>query len=132
MASNVRTPPRFVPTLTTVIDSDGESRAAEPVVTPAPTAIAPAVDAKATGVAALSELEAFSIEEELLHRVLQRVDLSLEEKLSDAVSLAVQVQLDEMVPRLRSEIERVLRKLVVDALARELSESTGSAPISGG
>ena len=65
-----------------------------------------------------------------MHRVLQRVDLSLEERLTDAVSAAVQQQLDVMLPRLRSEIERVLRGLVVEALSRELSESTGSAPSS--
>lgn len=128
MASNLRTPPRFVPTLTAIIETDVQAQVAEPAS--APLTAAPA-ETKALGTGTLSEADAFSIEEELLHRVLQRVDASLEEQLSDAVSLAVQVQLDAMVPRLRAEIESVLRKLVVDALARELSESTGSAPISG-
>ena len=48
----------------------------------------------------------------LMHRVLQRVDLSLEARLSDAVSAAVQQQLDAMVPHLAHEIETVLRTLV--------------------
>ena len=65
-----------------------------------------------------------------MHRVLQRIDLSLEERLSDAVSAAVQQQLDAMVPHLRNEIEGVLRSLVVEALSKELSDNTGSVPAS--
>jgi len=76
----------------------------------------------------VSEEEAFRLEDQLLHRVLQRIDLSLEERLTDTVSAAVQSQLDAMLPRLRSEIETVLRSLVVEALAQELSENTGSTP----
>jgi hypothetical protein len=79
----------------------------------------------------LSQAEIVSLEEQLLHRVLQRVDLSLEERLSDTVSAAIQHQLDAMVPRLRNEIEAVLRALVIEAMAAELSENTGSTPASG-
>ena len=153
MNSGPRTPPRFVPTLTTVIDLsepppeltsgpsapveampviDAESASAsfegEPFVQAAPDAPAPAAR---PAFAALKDADAFRIEEELLHRVLQRIDLSLEERLTEAVSAAVQQQLDAMLPRLRGEIETVLRSLVVEALARELSENTGSAPGSG-
>jgi len=81
--------------------------------------------------AQLSQAEIVSLEEQLRHRVLQRVDLSLEERLSDTVSAAVQHQLDAMVPRLRNEIEAVLRALVIEAMAAELSENTGSTPASG-
>jgi hypothetical protein len=81
--------------------------------------------------AQFSQAEIVSLEEQLLHRVLQRVDLSLEERLSDTVSAAVQHQLDAMVPRLRNEIEAVLRALVIEAMAAELSENTGSTPASG-
>ncbi|VWX63268.1 conserved hypothetical protein [Burkholderiales bacterium 8X] len=75
-----------------------------------------------------SEAESFRLEEQLLHRVLQRVDASLEAQLSDTVAEAVQHQLDAMIPRLRSEIETVLRALVIEALASELSENPGSVP----
>lgn len=122
-----RIPPRFVPTLTTVFERP------EPVPHPlADDAPTPAIDlreAVALGpVARLSELESFALEEQLMHRVLQRIDASLEERLSDVVSAAVQVQLDAMVPRLRSEIEAVLRSLVVESLAQELGETPGSNP----
>ncbi|VTU29549.1 hypothetical protein H6CHR_03217 [Variovorax sp. PBL-H6] len=123
-----RTPPRFVPTLTTVLEVPGESvPASQP--TPEPAAIADPSQAVALGPQALlSDADAFRVEEQLLHRVLQRVDLALEERLSDTVSAAVQQQLDNMIPRLRDEIETVLRELVSQALAQELSDNTGSTP----
>jgi hypothetical protein len=130
MASTLRTPPRFVPTLTTVLEIPEE-----PVSAEAPGASTSQPD-PASAVALppsmqLSQAEIVSLEEQLLHRVLQRVDLSLEERLSDAVSAAVQHQLDAMVPRLRGEIEAVLRALVIESMAAELSENTGSTPASG-
>ena len=152
MASSSRTPPRFVPTLTAVVEIP-EAPPELPTAAPAvPVAAAPelstagnmiedlsfvplgrppasAVQAGADGPAMqISEEDAFRLEEELLHRVLQRVDLSLEERLTDTVSAAVQRQLDAMLPRLRSEIEGVLRAIVVEALAQELSETPGSTP----
>lgn len=131
MASNLRIPPRFVPTLTTVLEVSQEpaqALASEPVAPPPE----PAENTMALPPAEqLSQAEIVSLEEQLLHRVLQRVDLSLEERLSDAVSAAVQAQLDAMVPRLRDEIEGVLRALVIEAMAAELSENTGSSPASG-
>ena len=130
-----RTPPRFVPTLTTVLEAPEEGASpAEPTLGQADRAEprAPAIDPrKAVALnptERLSELESFALEEQLLHRVLQRVDLSLEDRLSDAVSAAVQVQLDAMVPRLRGEIEAVLRTLVTESLAHELREKPGSNP----
>lgn len=133
-----RTPPRFVPTLTAVVEVD------EPLAQVEAAPAAPAEPTKATtpaephaspaaqvAVPPQFEVEAFRFEEQLLHRVLQRIDLSLEERLTDAVSAAVQHQLDAMLPQLRAEIEQVLRALVVEALALELSENPGSAPTPG-
>ncbi len=145
MASTLRTPPRFVPTLTTVLEIPAEPVPVAETVRPlvpsigAPVSQPPPPD-PASAVAlppsvSLTPAEIVSLEEQLLHRVLQRVDLSLEERLSDAVSAAVQHQLDEMVPRLRGEIEAVLRALVIESMAAELcentGENTGSTPTSG-
>jgi hypothetical protein len=130
MASNLRTPPRFVPTLTTVLEVPPEPSAVEPEAAPA-TQPDPASAMALPPAMQLSQAEIVSLEEQLLHRVLQRVDLSLEERLSDTVSAAIQHQLDAMVPRLRNEIEAVLRALVIEAMAAELSENTGSTPASG-
>jgi len=138
-----RTPPRFVPTLTTVLELPAEpAPAAAPATSESSTA---AQEAEAEAAAAnaadpsaavalspqaqLSEAEAFNLEEQLLHRVLQRVDLSLEERVSDAVSAAVQLHLDAMIPGLRNEIESILRALISEALASELSDGNpGSTP----
>lgn len=130
MASNLRVPPRFVPTLTAVLDASTGPSLSEEVVertAPEPVFAAP-LDAVAIRPEERTEADTFLLEEHLLHRVLQRVDLNLEERLSDAVAAAVQQQLDEMVPRLRNEIEAVLRSLVIEALAQELSQNTGSVP----
>ena len=151
MASSSRTPPRFVPTLTAVVEIP-EAPPELPTAAPAPLPAVPELptagnmiedlsfvplrrspaSAAQAGAGApamqISEEDAFRLEEQLLHRVLQRVDLSLEERLTDTVSAAVQRQLDAMLPRLRSEIEGVLRAIVVEALAQELSETPGSTP----
>jgi hypothetical protein len=134
MTGSQRTPPRFVPTLTTVLEPLPEPVPAEappqqhPVPVPAPMAAEASAAIALDPQAQLSEAEAFRLEEQLMHRVLQRIDLSLEEQLSDVVSAAVQQQLDVLIPRLRDEIETVLRTLVSEALARELSDNTGSTP----
>ncbi len=99
-----RVPPKFVPTLTTVLQQPSADNApgVQPDVELAPpTSIAPFAPALADGgrpfaafqnreeeQAALSPDGAFQLEEALLHRVLQRVDLSLEARLTDAVSAA--------------------------------------------
>ncbi|WP_076997186.1 hypothetical protein [Variovorax sp. KK3] len=119
-----RKPPRFVPTLTAVLEE-------QPGQVPEAAPEAPAADlshAVALSPQALLDDESFGLEEQLLHRVLQRIDLSLEERLTDAVSAAVQQQLDNMIPKLRVEIEQALRALISEALARELSDNTGSTP----
>ncbi|RZI74221.1 MAG: hypothetical protein EOP80_10880 [Variovorax sp.] len=139
MASNLRTPPRFVPTLTAVVEVSAPEveQELEPtevthdealVLSPHAAFHSVEEEQAALGSAlALSEDEAFRFEEGLVHRVLQRVDLALEARLTDTVSAAVQQQLDGMLPRLREEIETVLRTLVIEALAQELGQNTGSA-----
>lgn len=140
MSGPARTPPRFVPTLTTVLELPPEPAVAQPALvepasaepTSAPGAIEASQAVALSPEAQLSEADAFRLEEQLLHRVLQRVDLSLEERVSDAVSAAVQLHLDAMIPGLRREIEAVLRGLVSEALARELSDNNpGSTPALG-
>lgn len=134
MVSTQRTPPRFVPTLTTVVE---EAPQPAPVAEDAaPVEVVPATVEPSQAVALspevrLSEASAFRLEEQLLHRVLQRVDLQMEERLSDVVSAAVQHHLDTMIPGLRKEIEAVLRALVSESLSHELSENPGSTPTFG-
>lgn len=135
MSTGQRMPPRFVPTLTEVVPDllvTAEALPSLDVHAGVPSPQRPdesrirGIPAAPEARIALSQLDADAmaradrIEGQLMHRVLQRVELSLEERLSDAVSAAVQVQLDSMLPQLRTEIETVLRTLVAEALAHEL------------
>jgi hypothetical protein len=88
-----RTPPRYVPTLTEVVK--------------------PAAQARPAGDAAL-------LEEELVNRVLQRVELTLERRLREAIAATVLEQTRSIAPLLRDEIEAVVRETVANAFADEL------------
>jgi hypothetical protein len=98
-----RAPPRFVPTLTEVVEPAATQAADAPA---APVAPAPVVVAE--------------LEEAIVHRVMQRVDLSLERRLREAVAAVVLEQTQHLGPRLRIEIEAVVRDCVAEALAGEL------------
>jgi hypothetical protein len=95
-----RQPPRFVPTLTEVVQSK-------------PVPVAPATPRGFISTEAL--------EDQIIHRVMQRIDLSLERRLHDAVAAMVLQQTQSLVPRLREEIEFVVRQSVSDAVADELA-----------
>ena len=103
MATTPRNPPRFVPTLTEIVKS---SRAA----------------------GGATELPAVLSEEQLVHRIMQRVELTLEKRLREAIATTVLQQTQMLGPLLREEIELVVRESVEQALAEELTASTGTAP----
>jgi ribosome-binding ATPase YchF (GTP1/OBG family) len=88
-----RTPPRYVPTLTEVIKPAAQARPAE---------------------------DAALLEEELVNRVLQRVDLTLERRLREAIAATVLEQTRSIAPLLRDEIEAVVRETVANAFTDEL------------
>lgn len=93
-----KTPPRYVPTLTDVV-----------VGTPAP---------------GPSALDGVLAQEQLVHRVMQRIDLTLDRRLREAVATTVLEQTRLLVPLLREEIETVVRQTVSQALAEELASAT--------
>ncbi|KQP35234.1 hypothetical protein [Pseudorhodoferax sp. Leaf274] len=115
-----RVPPRYVPVLTEVV---GAAARVEPVPVavpaPAPVVAGAPVPARAP-VAALPSAEA--LEDQLLHRVMQRVDVALEQQLHDAVASMVLQHTHALVPRLREEIEFVVRQAVAEAVAAELAQ----------
>lgn len=96
-----RNPPRFVPTLTEVVRPDGAGPGPGLPVT-------------------------FS-EEQLVHRIMQRVELTLERRLREAIATTVLQQTQMLGPLLREEIELVVRASVEQALAEELTASSGPA-----
>ena len=94
-----RTPPRYVPTLTEVVG------AAAPVA----------------GATTLSE-------EQLVHRIMQRIDLTLDRRLREAIATTVLEQTRLLGPLLREDIEAVVRETVSQALAQELTGAAKPGP----
>ncbi|MBS0611082.1 MAG: hypothetical protein JSS19_17285 [Proteobacteria bacterium] len=128
MAGPLKTPPRFVPTLTDVVHLPDEGKTG---VAPAPSAPAmaheplqsnpmvPPTSQSRDGVRA--EEPPHGLEEDLVHRVMQRVDVALDQRLREAIAQVVQEQTRFLVPRLREEVESVLRHAVYEAVAQELA-----------
>jgi hypothetical protein len=106
-----RTPPRFVPTLTEVVQQQSG---------PAPLT--------ATPVAAPAPLPTLS-QDQLAQRVLQRVDLALERRLRETIATVIVEQTAALTPVLRERIETLVRELVAQAVAEEIeARQRGSAP----
>lgn len=159
-----RVPPRFVPTLTEVVQDAAAERAG-----PSPSSLSPSTGSMAglhapsavsrpavPGAAALrpdaptprahssapSKGSATQVpppepvhsvlskdfEELLVHRVMQRVDVSLDIRLRGAIAAVVEEQTRSIVPRLREEIEAVVRQAVYEAVADELAAGVGTPP----
>ncbi len=142
-------PPRFVPTLTEVVQIDDMASEAQPaavppavaspplptsdspLVPPAPVTpagwpavpVVPAPHPQLSAPAAQPPLPALpeGIEEYIVHRVMQRVDVVLDQRLREAIATVVQEQTRSLVPRLREEVESVVRHAVYEAVADELA-----------
>lgn len=116
-----RVPPRFVPVLTEVVHEDA---VAAPVwqapVAAGPAPALPVAISAPFAPAPAPALEA--LEDQLIHRVMQRVDVSLERQLHDAVATMVLQHTQSLVPRLREEIKFVVRQAVAEAVAAELAQ----------
>jgi hypothetical protein len=92
-----RPPPRHVPTLTEVVQP------------PAPAGTGPA---GATDAGALAQ-------EEVVRRILQRVDAMLERRLRERIAAVVHEQTQSLAPLLRAEIEASVRQAVAEAFEQE-------------
>ena len=60
-------------------------------------------------------------EESVVHRVMQRVDVGLDQRLRDAIATVLSEQTRSLLPRLREEVESVVRHVVYEAVAEELA-----------
>jgi len=136
MSAPPRTPPRFVPTLTDVVHLSDAAQFVGAKAGDAPAAVIATPVSASTAVAAPQGLTPpplpgadsgaardlpDGIEEYVVHRVMQRVDLVLDQRLREAIALVVQEQTRSMVPRLREEVESVVRHAVYEAVADELA-----------
>lgn len=98
-----RPPPRSVPTLTEVVQ---------------PPASAGSEPAGAAEAAALAQ-------EEVVRRVLQRVEAMLEHRLRERIAAVVSEQTQALAPVLRDEIGAFLRQAVAEALEQEFGGGPG-------
>lgn len=103
--SSPSVPPRFVPTLTEVVQPALRSTAG------------PALNKSGVLLALSPERE-----DEIVHRVLQRIDLMLERRLRETVGQVILAHTQTLAPRLREEIELVVRQCVNDAFEQELAQ----------
>ena len=94
-------PPRFVPTLTEVV---------QPTTAPG----------KVFDIPPDAAVDRHGIENQLVQRVLQRVDITLERRLREALGQLILEQTERLVPQLREEIESVVRQSISQAFAQEL------------
>lgn len=100
-------PPRFVPTLTEV-------------VRPSPMTVQALPADKTMGTSTLpAELEA-----QMVQRVMQRVERVLEWRLREAVGQMILEHTQILAPRLREEIEKVVRQSVNQAFEQEITQTT--------
>jgi Arc/MetJ family transcription regulator len=127
-----KTPPRFVPTLTDVVHVPGDGR---PPMAAQAAPVQPQAEAPASQVPppspSLQEGVAANVlprdfEEYVVHRVMQRVDVALDQRLREAIAQVVQEQTRFLVPRLRDEVESVVRHAVYEAVAQELADERGA------
>jgi hypothetical protein len=110
--------PRFVPTLTEVVDRAAPESGVPPA--PAPAAAPSGLHAdKGRAPPHLPPEIAEALQEQITQRVLARVDAVLAGRLSDAIALVVLEQTRFMLPRLREEIAGSVRNAVSAALAQE-------------
>ncbi|MDP2817759.1 MAG: hypothetical protein Q8O29_05680 [Polaromonas sp.] len=102
-------PQRFVPTLTEVVQpARPEDLAADTPATRAP-------DMK-------------NFQEQMVHRVMQRVDLTLDRLLRETVGRLVLEHTQALAPSLRDEIEIVVRQSVNQAFEQELASQLLDRP----
>lgn len=130
MPDSPRTPPRFVPTLTEVVHVGAAGAEPAPLVDMLAAPAQPMFVGQATA-PAYSPPSPGVLEEEIVHRVMQRVDVSLDHRLREAIALVIHEQTRSVVPRLREEIESVVRQSVYEAVADELAQVGSPYPGNG-
>ncbi|MFD2298148.1 hypothetical protein QRO11_13340 [Paracidovorax citrulli] len=119
-------PPRFVPTLTDVVRVPEAGVPGPAPASPAPASPVPAAPSSSSPSSPPAPAPDFSgIEEVVIHRIIQRVDVVLDQRLREAIATVVQEQTRSMVPRLREEVESVVRHAVYEAVADELASPGG-------
>lgn len=120
MSKPPKSPPRFVPTLTQVVHDASPAPLPEVAVPALPPPLPPPPVPVPVPTEVLPQIPE-DFEELLVHRLMQRVDVGLDQRLRDAIATVVQEQTRSVLPRLREEVESVVRQVVYEAVADELA-----------
>ena len=115
-----RAPPRFVPTLTEVVPQSAPAPTSVPLplLTDRVHAAGPA--AAPAGTSAPPPTAAPLSADQLAQRVLQRLDLTLERRVREAIASVVLEQTSSLAPVLRERLDTVVRQAVAQAVHEEL------------
>ncbi len=146
MATSPRPPPRFVPTLTDVVrvpPAADKTPPSAPVPPPKPplapaaglavSAPRPAVASTARALPAVKShrpADPAELEDQLVRRVMERVDAVLDQRVREATAKVVMEQTRALGPALRREIEQTVRLTVAQALLADLG-GTDTQPAPG-
>lgn len=112
---------RFVPTLTEVVQPGSLSAA------PAAFALPFSAQADVSREPAAPLVLSAEQEERMVQRVLQRIDLDLEQRLNNVLGQLILEHTQALLPRLRQEIELAVRDCVAEAFEQEALPA--SAPL---
>lgn len=119
--SHASDPTRFVPTLTDIVEVDvaidGVVRQPELSVAPLSETPVPAASEPVPEPGAWSE----ALAEQMVHRVIQRVDVLLTQRVGEVVASVIEAQTRTLLPSIRQELEFAIRNSVNEAVADELS-----------
>lgn len=64
-----------------------------------------------------------ALAEQMMHRVVQRMDALLTQRVGEVIASVVEAQTSTLLPRIRQELEFAIRQTVDQAIADELSET---------
>ena len=114
--STTSVPPRFVPTLTDVVPAVNRAYVAQ--FDSAPQHNSMAIVGGTSSFNAMAHTA--RTEDTLVKRVMQQVDVVLERRLREALGRVILEQTVALAPKLRSEIEQVVKDSIAQAVAQEI------------
>jgi hypothetical protein len=120
--SELPVPLRLVPTLTEVVQP--QALAPAPAASFLPPQLPSSLDAPPLAAdfsGAVAEAMAFSFDPQalMMRRVVQRVERTLEQRLPDMVDQLILAHMQALMPRLRQEIDAVVREAISQAFEKE-------------
>ena len=120
--STTSVPPRFVPTLTDVVGPSARTHNPQfKNLSSASVNVRSFANSESTG-QSKNTGDLPPSDDLLVKRVMQQVDIVLERRLREALGRIILEQTENLAPKLRSEIEQVVKETIAYAVAQELEQ----------